>query len=291
MPDKQFDNLGSVGGMSGQELRWSQWWVDHRAQARRVAVGLFIAVDAILIGIGVWGFTDWLAFGGFQEELAIRQMTSAGYGAGQSPVLEEVRIGAPIVLQGGIGKIDILVPVENLNARHWAELRYRLVVGGSELPAQSAFILPGQASYLTTLSVSTEKGAGVEVKVEKRLWHRATSAGGLDLQAFAATRLNIAGENAVFKPADPQAPTAASGASFVLANHTAFNYYDVGVRVLLYRGDAVVGINEVRVDRLQAGERKPMEIFWYQALPQITKVEVVPVINIYDPSAYGKPGN
>jgi len=282
--------FNSIGGVSEKELRWSQWWVDHRDQVRKAGIGVFVAFDAILMCVGLWGFIDWLALGGVKEEQAIRQMTSSSYGRSEGISLEEVQVGAPIVLPAGTGKIDILVPVENHNQRFWAELQYRLVVGGTELPLRTAFVLPGQAKYLAELAASTENGSSVEVKVEKRIWHRATTVGDLDQQAFADTRLNIQGENAVFKPSDPLATSPSSSAAFTLANHTAFSYYDVGILVLLYRGDAIVGVNEVQVDQLTAGERKPMEIFWYQTLPQVTKVEVVPDINIYDPGVYRKPG-
>lgn len=290
MADKQLASTESVGGVSGQELGWSLWWVDHREQIRKIGIALFVALDAILIGIGLWGFTDWLAFGGLNEEQAVRQMTSSAYGQFAALSLEEVQIGAPIVLPGTTGKIDILVPVENRNARYWTELHYRLVVGGTELPLRTAFVLPGQSRYLAELSASTEHGSSVELKVERRLWHRAITAGDLDQQAFAETRLNIQGENAVYKQADPQATSPSSSASFTLVNHTAFNFYDVGVLVLLYRGDAIVGVNRIQADQLQSGDRKPMEIFWYQALPQVTKVVVAPELNIYDPSVYRKPG-
>lgn len=290
MADKQLGDYESVGGVSGQQLRWSQWWLDHRDQVRKVAVGIFAGFDAILLIIGIWGITDWLALGGIKEEQAIRQMTSASYGQVQGITLEEVQIGAPIVLPAATGKIDVLIPVENRNMNFWAELEYRLVVGGAEQPLQTAFILPSQAKYLTGLSLSTENGSSVEVKIENRVWHRAVTVGGVDQQAFADTRLNIVGENAVFKPSDPLATSPSSSAAFTLANHTAFSYYDVGLLVLLYRGDAIVGANRIQVDQLAAGAKKPMEIFWYQSLPQVTKVEVVPDMNIYDPGIYRKPG-
>lgn len=290
MPDSQINLNEAVGGVSGQELRWSQWWVDHRERVGRIATGLFIVADAVLLGVGIWGFTDWLAFGGLKEEQAIRQMTGAGYGQFPDLGLQEVRLDAPIVLPAGSGKVDVLVPVANPNPRFWAELRYRLVIGGTERPLRTAFILPGQTKYLAELAAPTDTGASAEVKVERRVWHRATPSGGLDQQAFADARLDIRAENAVYRPAVSGATSVSSSAAFTLVNDTVFSYYDVGVLVLLYNGDAIVGVNENRLDTLPARSRRPMEIFWYQPLPSVSKVEVVPDINIYDPDAYRKLG-
>lgn len=289
MDDKQAGGFETGSGLTEKELRWSQWWVDHREQVRKTGLGLFIACDALFLSYGLWGFADWLFLGGVREEAAIRQMTGPEYAKFGGVGLQEVQVGAPIVLPGGTGKIDVLTPIENANDRFWAELSYRFVIGGVEQPLRLAFVLPKQAKYLTELGAPSDSGAGVELKIERRLWHRA-DAKGVDPAVFAETRLNIQAENPVFHPADPLATTPASSASFTLANHTAFGYYDIGLLVLLYRGDAIVGVDRVDVASLAAGERKPMELFWYQLLPQVTKVEVVPDINIYDPNAYKKPG-
>ncbi len=290
MADRQrIGSFNPVEGMTARELGWSQWWLDHRERVRKAGIGFLIGIDVLLLGIGAWGFTDWLAFGGLREEQAIREMTGAGYGRFEGIGLQDVRIGAPIVLPGGSGKIDILVPVENPNPRFWAELDYRLVIGGTALPLRVVSVLPGHSRYLAELGASTENGSSVDLKVEKRVWHHADTPADLDPQAFAETRLNIRSQNAVFTPSDPQATTPSSNAQFALVNDTAFGYYDVGLLVLLYRGDAIVGVNHASVDRLLPGERKPMQVFWYQPLPQVTKIEVLPEINIYDPAVYRAP--
>lgn len=278
--------FNSVGGVTESELRWSEWWVNHREQVRKVGIGIFVAFDVVFVLIGLWGFTDWLALGGLKEEQAIRQMTGPNYARFGGIGLEEVQVGAPFVLPGASGKVDILAPIENRNERFWAEVEYRFVVGGIEQPSLVTFVLPGQAKYLTYLGAPAESGGSVELKIESRLWHRAGTFGAESQQALYDTRLNIVAENPVFTPADPLATTPTSSAKFTLANHTAFGYYDVDLLVLLYRGDAIVGVNKIRVDRLQAGENKPMEIFWYQILPQVTRVEAVPDINVYDESVY-----
>jgi len=283
--------LNSIGGVTESELRWSDWWVNHRDQVRKVGIGLFVAADVLLLGIGVWGFADWLALGGVKEEAAIRQMTGRNYGNFGGVGLEEIQVGAPFVLSGGSGKADILAPIENRNPRFWAEVEYHFTIGGIEQPSFTTFVLPGQAKYLVLLGAPADGGSGIELNVDRRAWHRAGTFGADSLQSLYDTRLDIRGENAVFVPSDPLATTPVSSAKFTLANHTAFGYYDVDLLVLLYRGDAIVGVNKLRVDRLPAGEKRPMEMFWYQLLPQVSRVEVVPDINIYDESVYRSPAD
>ncbi len=279
----------STGAATEKELRWSRWWVDHKEQVKKAGIGLFIAFDTVLLGAGLWGFIDWLAIGGLREEQAIRQMTSPEYGRFNSLTLEEIQIGAPIVLSGGSGKIDILAPVENRNATFWAELEYRFLIGGTAQPVQKTFVLPGQTKYLSELGASSASGASVELKIESRTWRRVDLQGTSSAADFAATRLDIRAENPVYVPSDPLATLPVSNAKFTLVNGTAYGYYEIDLLVLLYRGDAIVGVNKVQVDTLAASAKKPMELFWYQLLPQVTKVQVVPDINIYDPYVYRSP--
>ncbi len=289
MEDKQFAGFQSAGAATEKELRWSQWWVDHREQVRKAGLGFFIALDVLLVGIGAWGFIDWLAFGGLREEQAIRQMTSSEYGRVPSLTLEELQIGAPIALSGGSGKMDILASVENHNPNFWAELQYRFLVNGTEQPLRKAFVLPGQAKYLAELGASAASGGSVELKIEQRLWHRADLQGAASAEVFAEARLNIRAENPIYVPSDPLATSPVSSAKFTLVNDSAFGYYDVDLLILLYRGDSIVGVNALRVDTMEAGEKKPMDVFWFQLLPQVTKVQVIPDVNVYDPDAYRSP--
>jgi hypothetical protein len=289
MADSSNGSFESTGAATEKELRWSQWWVDHKEQVKKAGLGVFVAVDVVLLGFGFWGFIDWLALGGLREEQMIRQMTSPEYGRVASLTLEEVQVGAPIVLSGGVGKIDILTPIENRNDAFWAEIEYRYLIGGTEQPLRTSFVLPGQTKYLSELGASSGSGASVELRIEKRLWHRVDLQDTANAAEFAETRLNIRAENPVYVPSDPLATSPVSSAKFTLVNGSAFGYYDVNLLVLLYRGDAIVGANQARVETLAAGEKKQMELFWFQLLPQVTKVEIVPDINIYDPYVYRSP--
>lgn len=286
MADEQIGGFESAGAASEKELHWSGWWVDHREAVRKAGLGLFIAVDAALMIFGLWGFVDWLALGGVKEEQAIRQMTGPDYGRFGGVGLEEVQLGAPFVLPSGSGKSDILASIENRNEGFWAEIEYRFIIGGVEGSVRKTFVLPGQTKYLADLGGPEASGAGVELKIERRLWHRAGLLGAESRQALYETRLNVAAENPVFKPSDPSATSPVSSSSFKLVNGTAFGYYDVDLLVLLYRGDSVVGVNKIRVDRLPAGASRPIDLFWYQTLPAVSRVEVMPEINIYDEGIY-----
>lgn len=294
MDDKNFGGVELPNALSEKDLRRSYWWVTHRERVTKIAFGLFIALDVLLVGYGAWGFIDWLAVSGAGEDRAIRQMTLPAYGKfGGIGEVRELRFEEPAVFTVPGGRYDIIALVQNENPRHWAELTYRFSVGGEETPERTAFVLPGQAKYLTELGYkkeASEAGAGsVELKVLRRAWSRIDAHEIPDYESFAAKRLALEVVNPAFFPAIPGTSVPVSRTTFTLANRSAFSYYDIDVLVLLYRGEAVVAANKIRVNRLRAGESRPTELFWYQPLPQVTRVEVVPDINILDPDVYKAP--
>jgi len=288
MADKEPNAVDLPEGMSGRELKWSLWWIDHEDAVKRIGVILFVVVDIVLVSIGAWGMLDWLAFGGVSEERAIRQLTSLEYAQlGIAAPAREIQFGAPIVLSLPDSRYDVVVPVENENANLWAELEYRFIIGGEETPPLHDFVLPGQAKFLVGLGIRREGSPGtVELRVEKREWHRLDGHEIPNYEAYAAVRLNIEAVNPVFLPATGQE---GSKTSFALRNRSAFSYYDTDLLVMLYRGDTLVGVNKIRLAELNAGAGENMELFWYQTIPQVTRTEVIPYINILDPDAYQPP--
>lgn len=289
MSDKDFNSVDLPEGFTGSQLKWSLWWIDHKDTVKRVAVTVFIVFDVLLLSIAAWGIFDWLALGGVNEERAVRQLTSAGYAQlGTGGTAREVRFDAPIVLSLPDNRLDVVVPVQNENANFWVELDYHFVIGGVETREYKDFILPGQAKFLTGLGIRHEGNIGaVELRVDRRVWHRIDAHEVPDYESFRDARLSIEAVNPTFTPATGEE---GSKTSFALRNRSAFSYYDADLLILLYRGDAIVGVNKIRLDELVAGAAEDVEVFWFQTIPQVTRTEVIPSINILDPGVYQPPG-
>jgi hypothetical protein len=288
-----FSGVELPEGLGEKELRWSYWWVNHRDDLRKRGIALFAVVDLVLLGIGIWGFVDYLALSGVQEERNIRQMASAGRKIGAGEQVREISLSEPLVFSATGDRYDLLAPVENPNLNYAIELHYRFVIGETETPLRKGFVLPGQSKFLAEIGVQPVErpsGANVTLKVEKRLFRHLDAHEVRDFEAFTASHLDIEAVDQVFTPAVPGATVPVSKTAFVLENRTAYSYYDVDLLVLLYRGDSIVAATRYQLDRLRGAEKRPIELFWYQSLPQVTAFKVVPDINILDPDVYRQPG-
>lgn len=286
MPDKDFNDINLPEGFSGSELRLSTWWIENRGRVRSFAIGAFVVFDIILLLIALWGIFDWLVVGGAREERAIRRMTSPSYlQFAALPTVREVKFGAPLVLSLPDARYDVLIPVENENVGHWLELGYRIVIGGEETPLRKTFVLPGQSKFIAELAIPRKGSPGsVALKVETRKWRRVDPHVVKNYADYAESHQRFSVSDPTFTPA-PKGDTTGGVSRFSLSNDTAFTYLDPDILVLLYRGGALVGVNKITLDRLEAGERRDVELFWFQPLPQITRTDVLVDVNILDADA------
>lgn len=288
-----FSNVELPGGFSEKELRWSFWFVKHREQLRTIGLAIFAGIDLVLIVIGMWGIVDWLALSGVKEDLNVRALASSSYAqAPQGGGVQEITIDSPLVFSGTNGHYDFVATITNPNPLYWVELQYRFVVGDQETPLRAGFVLPGEEKKIAELGVAHDGGLGdVQMKIMKRAFHLVDRHVVPDYAAWSRTRLDMPATGAKFTPPTLGATVPTSETSLSMTNQTAYSYYDVPINVFVYRGDALVGANRVTFDRLKAGETKSVDLFWYQNLQSVTRIDAVPDLNIFDPGIYKPPGS
>ena len=170
-------------------------------------------------------------------------------------------------------------------------MEYDFSAGGSDTTMRRSFILPGETKTLVEVGATIPGGvADARLKIVSRSFYRIDRHAIPDYDAWSKSRLSIVALNPVFTPSDPSASVPASVTSFTLVNQTAYSYYDVDLVVSVYRGDSLQDVNTLRLDSLKAGESRPVQLYWYQNLQGITRIEVQPSINIFDPGVYQPPG-
>jgi len=287
-----FSNVDLPEGFSEKELRWSSWFVAHREQLRKIGLGVFITVDVILLLVGIWGIADWLLVSGVGEARNVQLLASSAYGqAPQGGGAQEIAIDTPLVFSGSSGHYDFVTTVTNPNPWYWVELEYQLSVGDTTTPLRTGFVLPGQQKKISELGFAHDGSLGnVQMKVIKRAFHRIDRHAIPDVNAWMQSHLTMPATDAKFIPPVAGATVPVSETSFTITNQTAFSYYDVPIDVFVYRGDTLVGANRQSFSTFGAGESKPVDLFWYQNLPSVTRVEAVPDLNVFDPNVYKAPG-
>lgn len=288
-----FDPTG--GKLDEGQLNMGFWWVTHQVQVRKVATFLLGILAVSLFAYAAWGFIDWFFVSGVVERqqagltryVEIPVATFRKYAAKTEPFFDD-----PTVLPAGEGRYDIFAKATNANENWMMTFDYRFDAAGTSIPAKRGFLLPGETKRLHALGVKAEaRPSGAKTEISNVQWSRVDPHLVFPGYAgWAQKRLDIGIESPTFVPPAAGDTLPISRATFTVVNRTAFNYYTVGFFVTASSGQQIVGVNYVTISRLLAGEHRIVEASWFSALPNITRVEVLPEINILDVSVYIPPG-
>ncbi len=277
------------------QLSLGYWWVTHQVLVRKVGTVLLGIVAGSLFAYASWGFIDWFFVSGVQERrdaatirhIGVPVETFRQYGAKTALLFEDATI-----LPSGDGRYDLFARATNPNENWMATFDYHFDAPGMTVPAKRGFLLPGETKRIHALGVRAEaRPSSARTVISNLRWERVDPhlvfPGYRD---WAARRLDIGIEGAVFVPPAVDAASSVGRASFTVVNRTAFSYYSAGFFVTAYAGQQAVGVQYVTISRLMAGERRAVEASWFTPLPTVTRIEVMPDINILDLSVYIAPG-
>lgn len=273
-----------------KQYKRSLWWVEHRAGVIRLGYGLFFAFDAILILFVLWSFLDSYAISYDRERRAVESMVTQGSSdlraytqanAAEALDEEEVRVFAT-----GDNHYDLFAMVSNPNQDWWVEADYSFLSNGTETPKEHVVFLPGERKPLANLAVtSTDSIRTTSLLLSNITWHRIDHHEIGDYDAWYEKRSKLEIIDPMFvTESTPEKTIGVS--SFSVMNHTAFSFFHPTFYVLLKQGSSVVGVNRVSIVSLDSLEQKNISLNWFGTLPGVTTIEVIPDINLLDPSVY-----
>ncbi len=290
MPDA--NNQTPVGsGFTEGELQFASFWVRNKVAARKAVYAVLIIVNAVFWGYAFWGFIDAYALSYPRESRIPQEIAANEVIARQLSSNRPLNVGvSPVdVFQNTDGRLDMIVPVENPNTEWAATFTYRFNVSGELTPERSGFILPGEQTYLGEFGYAQttpgEKAAALTVDNLK--WMRINpSVVGSDYSAWLARR-NAFDIGKVTQSRDVQIngkPVLRT--TFTFGNPTAYGYWNVDLYVVLKRADVAIAATRVSLTNVTSGDSRTVSLDWFEQLPSISDVEVVPVVNYLDPAAY-----
>ena len=129
----------------------------------------------------------------------------------------------------------------------------------------------------------------VQLELTDLVWRRLDRHQVPDYAKFAADRLNLPATDVLYDPAVEVGSTTVGRTNFTMNNTTGYTYYAARFLVVQFRGAVVGGINTVTLANLQPLEVRKAEVTWFEPLPAISSVKIVPDIDILDPAAYAAP--
>lgn len=267
------------------------WWVEHRARLWKLGMIFLAACDAVLLLFAIWTFVDAFVVSVDREDRAVAEMAvlrQADLRAfSLSHAARPLEAKLVQVIATGDKQYDFYTTLSNPNADWYAEFRYVFVAGDQETQERAAFILPGEEKPIVSLAFSADNRPG-SVRFDARdiVWRRVRAHDIPDYAAWQSDRFEFDITNISFSR-DLQIDSKEIGLiHFTVQNRTAFSYWEPVFTVRLLRGGAVVGVTQTTLDQFEARETREVAINWFGTIPAVTKIEVIPEVNIFDVDAY-----
>ena len=288
----------SDGGLLLQEekeftrfYRLSLWWVEHRAFLRRLGIILLATFDAVLLLFGAWHLLDAFAVSYDAEQNAVLRMVAYGQSDlraySVAHAADDLEQGDGRVISIGNGRYDFYTTITNPNDDWWAEFEYAFSLGDASTDVQTGFILPSQEKPIAELAVeSVSPIQSAALQLQNVRWHRVDHHTVPDYSTWSSDRLNFLLSASSFENETRFDGETFGRTTFTIKNDTAFSYYDVGLYVLLLRGNSVVGVNRTSLSSLESGVEEEVTVNWFGTLPSVSEVQIVPELNIFDLEVY-----
>ena len=269
--------------------RRSRWWISHRERLKRIGLGVWIALDLFLVAFALWVFVDTFLIRYESERGLLRSMLVENpntlYTNSQALSARPLTIdGAPTILASGDGAYDFVGFVTNPNKDWRAEVAYQFTYGAEEsTEPEMALVYPNETRPILALGVESARPANAKLRVLSLRWHRIDPHAIPDFSAWKAERLNLVVADAEFSGISGGGETLGRS-TFSVTNRSAFGYWSVPLAVLLKRGSAIVGVSTTSLEQLEAGETRRVNLTWFESIPGVGEIEVVPLQNLFDAS-------
>lgn len=269
-----------------------RWWVEHRQLLKRIGIGIVIAIEAVLLVYVLWIFTDTYLLSYQEDQQKVAEMVAYGQAdlhaytvsqAANDLVLESAR-----VFSIGDERYDLFAFVTNPNTDWWADFTYQFTDATGGVHTGESFILPSEEKPIVEFSIESETALRtVAVEITDIDWHRVDHHAVGDLDEWLGDRARIEITDEAFDPAFALSEDQTIGrVTFTVKNEGAYSFYDPIFYLLLYRGSTVVGVNKTTVSKLETGETEDVVVNWFGTLPSVSKIEVIPELNLFDPDVY-----
>lgn len=279
--DKQFE----------REYKLSLWWVNNKSRLKQIGIVLFIIFDVALISFASWVMIDAFLLNAQSDQAIVEQMVREGQGDlnayTRATKAQGLIISNAIALPSRPGVYDMYAEITNPNQDWYAVFEYTFASSAEESESQIGFILPGELKPFAAFGIeSSTTPLNTEIVLHNLNWRRIENKLTGDYDIFAEDRLQFDIQNLSFQANFRIEEERIPRISFDLVNDSAYSYFDPTIYILLRRGGSVVGVNRLTLSEIESGETQPIVVNWFGTIPQANSVDIIPVINILDPTSY-----
>ena len=273
-----------VSEVSDTDLKFGRWYIANQDLLKSIGIGLLIAFDVLLMGYVLYGSYQAANFIYFGSDKLVNQIIAdkPSFESVSKTELLPMAILDTFIIPGKDNKYDLLAKVRNPNADFALfSFNYRFNLGNTETEYSSGFLLPGEEKYLMVLGYGSDAIiASANLEVGDLNYQRVRN-----YEALKAERYDFLIKDPMFVPPKETGVSnkiSVSEVNFSVVNQSIYNFWDLGMQILLKRGTKVVGANYLKIDQIKSMEEIKESVKWFDDVSGVTSVEIIPEMNILD---------
>jgi hypothetical protein len=289
MPNIPQNLPGGDEKLTEHQIKLSEWYLSHKVLLRKIFIGAMIAVSGGLFIFSLYFLIDWAFISGPKERANLKTILQIKVNpeALSAARAEKIVFGEIQTFAGGVGQYDIISQVKNPNTEWWVEFEYRFTGEGLDGKWKKGFLLPGDDKHIADLGLQLPfHPRSVYLETRSIKYHRIDNHKIPNYDAWRKERFDIILSDKNYNPNFVSDSKNIGVLTFKARNNTAYNFWSMGFYALLYRGDQLASVNYSTATNFLSGETRDLQISFYEGLPTITKFEIIPEVNIFDPEAY-----
>ena len=289
------ENYTGPEGITTKQLEAGLWYVEHKQLLRRILYGFLILTAAVSWTYTIYGFAYYLARGMAEDQLLAKQLVEIN-NIGHNYILQisarELVVSPVGVLRSTDKKYDLYAQIRNDNPAWWVEFDYYFIAEGRQTEKKHSYILPLEPKYLFALAQDFDSPPpSAALVMENIKWQRISPHQIKDWNDYYKKHLAISSADIKFTPAGLSPLSEKlnlNQLSFNAINNTAFNFWETGFTILLFRSGELANINHYILNDFMSGQKRFVELSWPGDIGQVDRVEIIPEINIMKDDIYIK---
>lgn len=291
LPLTEISNFRDESGVSTRRLEFGLWFIRHRKHFFIGAIIFLSLISVSTIGYSIYNFSHYLIVGRDQDEQLYKDISSSANQLVSRPAVDNyLSISEVTLLLNQNNQADFVGKVVSAHNRSVINFSYYFDVNGEQIGAGNTFVLPGDTKYVMALNQKlTSTPSGAELIITDISYNPMPREVIPLWQEYRADRLRLQVQDAAFIPGQDSGLSekiSLGELSFTIINQGGFSYKQLPLAIVLRLGDRIVSASRYYIDNFRSGEKKSVRISWPGSWSGISKIEIIPDINILDENVY-----
>lgn len=269
---------------SEKRLKFAHFLVAKKKLFKKLSIILLIFFNIFLFSFSIYHFILYFSQSKEHElmlrELATNVVNYSSLRPAISPLPLDV-VGTRAVFTGS-QRYNLICQVVNPNFSWFVKsVDYRFVGAGFESDYSTTFVLPGEEKFLVSFNETFDRlPLDIFCEFKELKWQR--------IRPDRYHLLEIK-ENFLIKELENTPPIdirARSVTNFKFVNENIYNFWEIGLLVVLYEGNRIVAVERTKIEEILSGQEREVKIIWPIAVPFISRTEVQVEVDVFESSLF-----